>query len=257
MTENPTTRIPNLGHAAILLGVAVLSFFLAQAAVFAVASKSLADQRLQLLAQILGYLIALTVAAHVFRALWQRPALAGLRWNASAARPKFIALGILLGLLSQAADSLFPVSTPPPIDALFHTHTLIVVLFILAVLAGPIFEEVLFRGFLLPAFAIAFDFLTLRRTLESLEAWRSDETFTRPAMVVASILTSLLFAVVHGVQLDWNPPALTVLFGVSLLLCAIRFKTRSVAAVTLVHIAYNATVFATLAIVTHGFHPTR
>ena len=60
--------------------------------------------------------------------------------------------------------------TPPktlPIDEFFLTSSSAWITTLFGVLVAPVFEEICFRGFLLPAFAIAYDWLSLPRTPEA------------------------------------------------------------------------------------------
>jgi membrane protease YdiL (CAAX protease family) len=57
----------------------------------------------------------------------------------------------------------------------------------------------------------------------------------------------------HAEQLAHAWGALAVLFGVSLVLTAVRIRTRSVACSTIVHASYNLSVFITLFLATGGY----
>jgi membrane protease YdiL (CAAX protease family) len=63
----------------------------------------------------------------------------------------------------------------------------------------------------------------------------------------------VLFVLIHGPQLAWTLSALGLLMAVSLLLCVVRIRMRSVAASALVHGCYNLSVFVTLFVATGGF----
>ncbi len=256
--QAPTTRIPNLGHTLLFLVLTFLALVAAEGTVLAIAhphvvAQALINQKLQLQANILTYFLALAVAWFVFPLLWHRSFLVGLHWNAPAARPAFVVLGLVLGFLSQAVSSLLPTPKEMPIESFFHNPAIIWILVLFGTFVAPLFEEVVFRGFLLPAFAIATDYLRLSRDLDQLDRWRASEAFSTPALIVSVILTSALFALIHAPQLGLNWPAVALLACVSLVLCAVRIRTRSVAASTLVHASYNLSVFLTLAITTGGF----
>lgn len=90
---------------------------------------------------------------------------------------------------------------------------------ILATTLAPLFEELLFRGFLLP--------LLLR-------------TF---GTVAGIVLCSLPFTVLHGPQYQWTWQHLVLLFCASAVFCLVRIRTGSTAASTLVHATYNLTFF--------------
>ena len=148
---------------------------------------------------------------------------------------------------------MLPTPVKPPIEEIFHNHSTIWIVVVFGTLVAPLFEEVLFRGFLLPGVAIAYDYLTLPRSLEALERWRASESFSTSALLFSSLVTSLLFALIHGFQLAWSWPSVALLVVVSLVLCAVRLRTRSVAASAVVHGCYNFSVFLTIFVVTHGF----
>ena len=259
----PKTRIPTLTHALLLIAIVFLSLLLAESFIIAASRDSylvtLQNQRFQLIAEAFSYFIALGVAAFTFPLLWQRPFLEGLGWNQRAARPWLIFAGIGLGFLTQASESLLPLPKHLPMDEMFKSTSLIWLLVVLGTLIAPVMEEVLFRGFLLPGIAILIDWIRLPRSgeavtdLAALELWRRSDAFSRPALIASSIITSLLFALLHAPQLGYTWAAVSLLAAVSLVLCYVRIRLHSVAASTLVHACYNLSVFITLFIATGGF----
>ncbi len=250
-------RVPNLWH--LLLFLALTFFMLLVAEVILAALHphnviaTLEDQRLQLFANIACYFLAIGAATFIFPLLWHRSFATGLAWNGRRARWFLALLGLTLGYLSQAASSLLPIAKKLPIEKIFETPGIIWVLVIFGTLVAPAFEEIVFRGFLLPAIALAIDYLRLPKSLEALMAWRSSDAFSRPALILSSLLTSLCFAGIHAPQLGFSAPAVLLLVCVSLILCVVRLRTGSVAASTLVHASYNFSVFLTLFIGTGGF----
>ena len=258
-----TTRIPNLGHTLFFLVLLLLALILAEGLVLAVAlphplgravlNHAFVDQKLQLLANILTYFLTSAAAWFIFPLLWHRGFPAGIHWNGSAARPHFVLLGLVLGFVSQAVSSLLPTPNDMPIDKVFGNPATIWILVGFGTAVAPLFEELFFRGFLLPALAIAVDYLRLPKDLEALAAWRASESFSTPALIASSVITSTLFALIHAAQLGRNWAPVALIASVSLVLCAVRIRTRSVAASTLVHASYNLSVFLTLAFATGGF----
>jgi membrane protease YdiL (CAAX protease family) len=128
-------------------------------------------------------------------------------------------------------------------------------LFAFGVTVAPFFEELIFRGFLLPAMASAWDWCAERltgRIPPSLDP-RGNPVWSLPAMVFASLAVSVPFALMHSAQVNqsWGP--LVLLYCVSLVLCTVRLSTRSLAASTVVHSAYNFILFAIMAAETAGF----
>ena len=90
----------------------------------------------------------------------------------------------------------------------------------LVVLLGPIFEELVFRGFLYPLFA------------RSLGAW--------PAIIA----TAIPFALLHGQQSEWAWQLLVPIGLAGVAFGWVRYKSGSTVASTLVHIGYNSTAVA-------------
>ena len=72
-------------------------------------------------------------------------------------------------------------------------------------------------------------------------------------MIFGALVVSAPFALMHSAQVGqaWGP--LMLLYCVSLILCAVRLATRSLAASTLVHSAYNCMLFTVMLLETSGF----
>jgi membrane protease YdiL (CAAX protease family) len=259
----PTTRIPNFLHLLLLLALTLLSFAFCEGILLAFhphrIQQTLTNQRLQLFANIGVYALAVALAAAIFPILWHRSFASGISWNPRRASLAFIPLGIALGFASQAISSLLPVPKEMPIEGVFKTPGIIWLLTLFGIVVAPLFEELVFRGFLLPAIAIAADYFTLPRTadreqdLGTLHRWRASDTFSTKSLILASIITSLAFAAIHAPQLGYSWSAVALLWSVSMVLCTIRIRTRSLAASTLVHASYNACIFIALFIQTGGY----
>jgi uncharacterized protein len=258
----PTRRIPNLGHVLLFLVITVIAYLLsAGLAMLIFGARPTGDtlERLQLFAQALTYAATLAASYVIFPAFWNRPFLTGIDWNPTAVRAIFALIGLAIGFAAQGVQILLPHTKELPVEAIFRNHALIWALVFFATLLGPLFEEVLFRGLLLPAIAIAVDFIRLPRSTDpieatiTLDAWRASDTFSTTALIISSILTSLCFGLLHAAQLGYSWASVAALAVVSLILCYIRIRTRSVAASTLVHAFYNLSVFITLFIGTGAF----
>ncbi|MBP2196645.1 membrane protease YdiL (CAAX protease family) [Pantoea cypripedii] len=89
------------------------------------------------------------------------------------------------------------------------------ILLLTAVLLAPVFEEVLFRGFLLQGFLL----------------WAPKSRFA------CMLLTSLLFAVMHTQYVHWETIVALTLF--SLLLCYARLRSNSLALPVFLHTLNN------------------
>lgn len=252
-------RIPHLGHLAVLLGLVALSALVSVAA-FALALRGHPALKESAVAQMLLeaaiYLLTLVSSYKIFPLLWKRSFLSGIEFNALAARrnwPRLLAAGILLCALAQLPDRFITEPKHPEIEHLMSTQSGAWAALILGVFLAPLCEEILFRGFLLPALATAYDWLSLERTPAGLERWRSSTAHTTPAKVFAAILSSLAFALLHAPQDRYAWGIVAVLFGVGLAFAYVRLRTHSVASSTLVHMTYNGTLFAVMLVVTHGF----
>jgi uncharacterized protein len=260
----PPRRIPNLGHALLFVSFAasmlllfqLLLILLGKGPTSAHGSITVEHPKLQLATMAAGYLFTLITAWFFYPIVWQRTFLNGISWNwrtASSQAAKLIPLGLLLGLLSTAVDSFI---TPPKtvlIDKFFLTPADAWLLTLFGTLAAPVFEETCFRGFFVPAFAIAYDWLSLPRTPEAHARWQATTSLTPMALIFSAILSSILFALLHGEQVSFAWGAMLVLFSVSLVLSFVRVKTQSVAASALVHSAYNSLIFLGTLYVTGGY----
>lgn len=283
--DDPPARIPHLGHAILFLALTGAILLLTQliflgmhhgrfsqglhseaqsvaqtvgrgAVTQASSAMTTIPPRLLVIAEAFTYIATLTISWFLFPLLWQRPFAAGLQANASAAwRNAFrlIPIGITLSFIVQAVSSLITMPKTIPMDDFFRTPLDVWLITAFGTLLAPLFEEILFRGFLLPAFAIAYDWLSLPRIPAAREQWNSSNALSLPGLVFSAVLTSILFALLHGEQTAFTWPVLLLLFGVSLILTAIRIRLRSVLASTLVHASYNFAIFLSAFIATGGY----
>lgn len=255
----PSTRVPHLGHALLFLALAALFLLLTQSVAVLIGHPAHPldlDPRLLIASEALAYILTLIAAFFAFPPLWERPFLLGLQWNASAVTRnalRLVPLGLILSAVVQGLSNYIDVPKELPIDAFFHSRATVWLITVFGILLAPLFEEVLFRGFLLPAFAIAYDWLCLPRTDAARQTWQSSNALTRNSLLFSAVLTSVLFALVHGKQTAFTWPILALLFCVSLVLTAVRLRLRSVAASTVVHASYNFTVFLAAFITTGGY----
>lgn len=134
----------------------------------------------------------------------------------------YLALGVGVILLVAA---LVPGFNPSQVQNTGFTKVLspnnAILVFLSLVIIAPIAEEIIFRGYL---------FGTLRRIVP---LW------------VAALVTSLVFAAIH---LQWNVGV--DVFVMSMVSCFLRYKTGSLWASILLHMAKNGLAFYTLYIAT-------
>jgi membrane protease YdiL (CAAX protease family) len=251
-------RIPNIGNTVLFFAISIIVLLLTSVSIFALAmglqlfgpettEQLLREPRLLIPSMAVGYLIAGTIVWALFTYVWQRPFPLALQWNFSVVRRRWAALlggGVVLSLAVQFLSNYLPVPKTLPIDDFFRTSADVWMVAIFGTFLAPVFEELAFRGFLLPSLASTWDWLSRRP---------DPARWSISALVFSCTLTSIAFALVHADQLAhaWAP--LAVLFVVSLVLCLVRLGTRSLAASTLIHATYNGTIFTILFFGTGGF----
>jgi membrane protease YdiL (CAAX protease family) len=108
---------------------------------------------------------------------------------------------------------------PSPIENLISDRRSLFIMMLFLTVFGPVFEELVFRGFLFPLLA------------RSLGPW--------PGI----LLCATPFALVHGSQYHWSWQHLTIVGTAGVIFGIVRYKTGSTAAATLAHTGYNATLF--------------
>ncbi|GAA3766524.1 CPBP family intramembrane glutamic endopeptidase [Terriglobus aquaticus] len=203
-----------------------------------------------------AYALTAAAAYPLLRALWQRPVGSVLEMNWARARPVspiLVASGLCLAVAAQLAAARMSLPKNMPIDNFFHSSRDIWFMAIFGTLFAPIAEEILFRGFLLKTFAIAFDWT--RQYFGDAESafWRDTDQTSTPAWIFGAVISSALFAGMHAAQLGkaWN--AVAVLSLVGLILSAVRIRMRSVWASSLLHMGYNGLLFVMVFFATDGF----
>lgn len=259
--HGPAKRIPHLGHALLFFSIAwlVLSVCLVIVLAFAhmkpeEAMKS--HQGLGVLAQALAYVFTLLIAWWLFPRIWQQTFPRGLEWNWLAVRRRWYWVVLGGAAMSRLAQfSLRFVAQPKhsSLDQILRTSSGAWCVTAFGVLLAPLAEEIAFRGFLLPAFATAYDWLAMERSPAGVQRWQSSTLHSRAALIFATIFSSVPFALLHAGQLEHAWGALGILYGVSLVLSIVRVRTHSVACSVAMHAAYNLTIFTVLFIGTDGY----
>jgi len=212
----------------IMLGLLIASglpMFKAKTAV-----QIVSDVRIAVLTQFAAYLATFWFLYRMIARHYGVPFLEGIRWAWPKAKwPVYLILGVGMAYAITGLQALVPMPAEVPLDKFLKTTLGAWVLAVFGSLVAPFAEEVFFRGLLYP-------------------------TLARKSSAWASIgVTALLFTLLHGSQLGWSWGPLLLLFSVGATLTIIRAFTSSVAASTLVHIAYNLTLFVFLYVGTNGF----
>jgi membrane protease YdiL (CAAX protease family) len=233
--ENPPWNLWDVLRLALVtiasLGVfSILAMSLAGGGAGREAAAELAhDPRVVVPAQLAAYLIVIAFMAQMVRlragSFWE-----GIRWNWPAtAWPGYLVAGMALAIAVQLASMLLPFPKSLPIEHYFRERVGAWLMALFGISLAPLMEELFFRGFLYPA---------LGRKLGS------------PLSIA---LTAAAFASIHAAQLAWAPAPLLIMLAVGLALTLVRARSRSVGATFLMHVGYNATLFALLYIGTEGF----
>ncbi|QNI34110.1 CPBP family intramembrane metalloprotease [Alloacidobacterium dinghuense] len=264
-TRPPVSDLPYLSHAILFfvltipmlfIGEALCLFLVKQSHLFgdksyqAIFSLMASDARIAIPAQALTYLLTLLAAVAIFPVLWRRPFVQGIHWNLDVARTRFLwlfALGLGLGFGITLLGNYLPMPKDPPImQDMMGSQLGAWMMLIFGITCAPLLEEMAFRGFLLPGFIHAFRWLIQREILSS-------DALSWVTIPLSVVLTTIPFALLHATQVShaWAPLLLIGL--VSVALCTIRLRLNSVAASTVVHAAYNFTLFAGLLLQTEGF----
>jgi CAAX protease family protein len=137
--------------------------------------------------------------------------------------PLYLLGGILLAFSVAGLSQLMPMSPERmPIEDLIRDRTSLAVLAVYGVLCAPLIEELVFRGFLYKAVE------------------RANGT------LLAVLITSVVFSLPHASQYGWHWQNLVLLTYVGLIFGTVRARTQSVVPSTLLHVGYNATLFAGL-----------
>ncbi len=178
--------------------------------------------------QFVAWLPVLAYVVLVVRQRYGMPLSLGLAWTRPPASVRtYVRLGILLALGSLLAS--IAIGDPEgvsPMQELFANRGSLWILAVFGVLVAPVFEEIVFRGFLFAAFEY------------------SHGTWT------ALVLTSVIFALLHGAQYGWHWQQLTLLLAVGGVLGSVRIRSGSSRASTIVHATYNGLLF--LVVVSFG-----
>lgn len=335
----PLTRIPNYGHLlllslliAVAFGLVGLGLGIASALGWKIPAASATDLQFNLASEAVLYLISFALSFLIFPLIWHERYFAGLQWRGAEVRSRFWILagvGVLCFCLAFLDQVLMPGPPDAPIEKMISSPGAAWLMFGFGVTIAPFFEEMFFRGFMLPAMCTVADWTDetffsrpeLRINKEtraafsipamilvcgvsvgvpaaiayaaygvltstghhraaifsiaivtgaavyiSLQAARAKSPapsvqldaaghpqWSRAAMIVGSLATSLPFALLHIKQQGYSLGPFLDVLAVSLILCAVRLMTRSLAASTVVHSIYNLFIFVIELVATGGF----
>jgi membrane protease YdiL (CAAX protease family) len=189
-----------------------------------------------LLVTVAGYLTAafwsLWYISRLGTARWRDGSPLGIGWRPAPARAYLVAILALLivGVFAVAVQHVLPPSPAAqktnPFTEIFGTHGWkVAVLFILAAVAAPLTEELVFRGGIFSALAGSC------------------------GTVWSGAITTALFTVAHLQESLGYPPGLLIILAVALALIFLRVRYRSIRPGILLHVLFNGSsvVMAALA----------
>jgi hypothetical protein len=261
-------RVPHFGHFLLLLAIVGVGFICSGIIIWTALHfhlygvSTLQGTRTEihytLGSEGLGYLFTLAGCVLIFPILWHKSFFTGVHWNGATAarlRWKLVSAAFVCFLLALVNSLVLPGPSNTPIEKAFRQPGAAWLLFVFGVTFAPFFEELFFRGFLLPALCTAYDWTVqkLRHVPMKPLDENANPQWSLAAMIAASICTSLPFAWLHAAQTGYSVGPLLLLVSVSMVLCGVRLWTRSLAASTLVHSSYNFMLFAMMLIASHGF----
>lgn len=186
------------------------------------------DPRVILPAQLASYLFIFGLLARLF-AHHRIGFLSALSWRWPVRWPVFLTGGVVLAIAVTGVSHFLPQPTDLPIDKMLSNPLNAWLLTAFGILIAPFAEEVFFRGLLFPALARRF------------------------GLLLSVVVTSVFFGLVHSEQLAGAWIQIACIIVVGFVLTYVRWRSRSLASSTLVHVGYNTTLFATLFIQTRGF----
>lgn len=179
--------------------------------------------------QLLAYVFVLALMYKLVSNHSQARVAEAIRWNWPLNWRTYLMAGVALELGLLPFAYLLPMPRNLPIDQFFKTARDAYILSVFGILFAPLIEELFFRGFLYPVLA------------------------RRLGAPLSVLLTALAFASIHASQLKYSWGPVLVIFLVGIALTVVRAVKKSVASTVLMHMAYNATIFAAAFVATSGF----
>lgn len=176
----------------------------------------------ELIGQFVGYAILFVLLAQLLRHRYGLPFWKAIGWNVRVPGIDWaFGLGLLVGGLTIALGVLL--KTPKvasPMDAIMRDPRNVPVVALFATTLGPVAEEIIFRGFLLPL---------LVRSMGA---------------VLGVLFSALPFALLHGQQYAWSWQHVLLIMVAGCAFGIAKLRTGSTAYATLVHSGYNSLFLA-------------
>lgn len=171
---------------------------------------------------IVGFIAFLTRVVH------RQPFIETIHWfrNHQFSTGFLVSLGAALAVSVMVVSTFFPSAEPPPIERLLSSTRAIAVFALFGIGVAPLFEEIIFRGFL---FKVLLD-------------------IRGPGAAVP--VTAILFALLHLPQLWGSWAGVVLIFVVGYVLSVMRQRSNSLIPSFIIHTSYNGMLFGVFAIST-------
>ena len=173
-------------------------------------------------------LVLVSFIAFLIKVVHHQAFLEAIHWfrNYNFSNGFLIALGATLAISVLIVSSFFPPDSPPPIEKLLSTTGAMWVFAIFGIGIAPLFEEIIFRGFL-------FKVLSDMR-----------------GVAVAVPVTAVLFALLHVPQLWGSWAGVALIFLVGYILSMVRERSNSLIPSLIIHTSYNGMLFGVFVVST-------
>lgn len=193
---------------------------------FVAGGNTTATVAVGLAVQFIAYLVGFIGIALMFRARYGMPFWRSLGWRMDWWLTLPMLFGGLVLAIVVAFGSVLLGAKPgeSPMEKLLHDPATVAVLAVLGTTAGPLAEELMFRGLVQP--------LLVRRL----------------GAIAGILLTAAPFGLLHGSQYGWSWQHIVLILAAGTAFGWVRHLTGSTALATLMHAGYNATFFVLLAI---------
>jgi membrane protease YdiL (CAAX protease family) len=157
----------------------------------------------------------------LIKVVHREPFFQAIRWyrNYDFSNRSLAVMGATLALSVLVVSYVFPTSEPTRIEQLISSTKDLYVFALFGIGVAPLFEEVIFRGFLFRAF------------------------FEIGGSSLAIFSTALLFTMLHIPQIWGSWAAVVLIFIVGYILSAVRARSGSLIPSFIIHTTYNAMLF--------------
>jgi uncharacterized protein len=222
---SPSPQSPFWDYTDFVLFVLLTGSSLAVSLLFGIAFKKLNVPLRLLVVQVLWYALAFGALKALLLFRYERPFWQSLGWRpislsaiagAILAGPALVISIGLLQLVLRAPE------IEPPFEQMLGSPSTIALFGIVAVILGPVAEELAFRGFLMPL---------LMRSLGA---------------AGGIVVTGFVFGSIHGYEYQWSWQYMLLISLVGCIFGWARYRTQSTLASAIMHSTFNLTQFAAL-----------